>query len=178
MEKKEFNIAPERDSLSPCLIYIDKEGHWYHKGVEMIRKDFIQLFYQNMSLDSEGRYVINWNDESCYVEVEDTAFMVCSVAYQEATGAQNDRYILLLSDGGKEDLKPDTLFIGQADVLYCRVKENIFPARFKRAAYYQLAQYIEEEDEYYFLPLNENRYGIPLLGSEGLAISNLLAQQP
>ena len=174
MEKKGFNIAPERDDLPPCLIYIDKEGHWYHKGVEMIRKDFIRLFYQNMELDLEDRYVINMNGESCYVELEDTAFVVCSVSYQEVTGAQAARFILLLSDGNKEELQPDTLFVGQADVLYCRIKEDVFPARFKRTAYYQLAQYIEEENECYFLPLNEKKYGIPMLGSRGPAIRNIL----
>ena len=48
----------ERDALPPCLIFIDKEGRWFHEGVEMIRRDFIRMFYRNMELDGEGRYVI------------------------------------------------------------------------------------------------------------------------
>jgi len=30
MAEKEMNELP------PCLIFIDKEGRWYHKGAEMI----------------------------------------------------------------------------------------------------------------------------------------------
>ena len=75
----------EINDLPPCLIFIDKEGHWHHEGVEMIRRDFIRLFYENMEMDSLGRYVINWGGKRCYVEVEDTAFVVRNIEYQDAT---------------------------------------------------------------------------------------------
>ena len=55
-------------------------------------------------------------------------------------------------------MSPDTLFVGQDNVLYCKVKTGVFPARFNRAAYYQLAEYIEEEGENYYLPLNERKH--------------------
>lgn len=66
----------EKNDLPPCLIFIDREGRWFHKGGEMIRRNIIDLFYQNMELDSKGRYVITWNNQRCYVEVKDTAFVV------------------------------------------------------------------------------------------------------
>ena len=150
----------EKSSLPPCLIFIDKEGHWYHEGAEMIHREFIQLFYQNMELDSLGRYVINWKRERCYVEVEDTAFVVRRVLYQEGNQGQNSRLILYLSDDTKEELIPDTIFIGEGNVLYCKVKNRTFPARFNRDSYYQLAQYIEEEEGTYYLPLNGKRYNM------------------
>ncbi|MBW2119262.1 MAG: DUF1285 domain-containing protein [Deltaproteobacteria bacterium] len=146
--------------LPPCMIFIDKEGRWYHKGAEMIHRDFIQLFYKNMELDSEGRYVINWDGKRCRVDVEDTAFVVRRVMYQDGDRAGNARFVLSLSDDTEEDLIPDTIFIGEENVLYCRVKNRSFPARFNRAAYYQLAEYIEEENDSYYLPLNGKKYGI------------------
>ncbi|MDY6970987.1 MAG: DUF1285 domain-containing protein [Thermodesulfobacteriota bacterium] len=146
--------------LPPCLIFIDKEGRWYHEGVEMIHRDFIRLFYENMELDSQDRYVINWGGRRCYVDVEDTAFVVKGVVCQDGSQMENVLFLLHLSDDTQEELLPDTLFVGKANVLYCRVKNRAFPARFNRASYYQLAQYVEEEDSTYHLTLNGNKYPI------------------
>jgi len=148
------------DDISPCLIFIDKEGHWYHQGAEMIHREFIRLFYQNMELDSEGRYLINWANKLCYVEVADTAFVVMRVSYEGGSQDRPSRIELSLSDDTKEALLPDSLFVGKENVLYCKVKSGLFPARFNRAAYYQLAEYIEEEGGNFFLPLNGQKYVI------------------
>jgi len=148
------------DDIPPCLIFIDKEGRWYHQGAEMIRREFIRLFYQNMEIDSEGRYLINWADKRGYVEVEDTAFVVRRISYKEGKQDRGPRIELSLSDDTKEALMPDSLYVGRENVLYCKVKSSFFPARFNRAAYYQLAEYIEEEGNTYFLPLNGQKYVI------------------
>jgi len=153
-------MKTEENNLPPCLIFIDKEGHWYHEGAEMIHREFIRLFYQNMELDSLGRYVINWKGERCYVEVEDTAFVIRRVTYEGGKRTGNDRFVLSLSDDTKEDLVPDTIFLGEGNVLYCKVKNRAFPGRFIRASYYQLAQYIEEQDGTYYLPLNGKKYNV------------------
>ena len=149
-----------KDDIPPCLIYIDNEGRWYHQGAEMIRRDFIRIFYKNMELDFEGRYLINWAKKPCYVEVEDTAFVVTRVTYEEGNGAGKGRFFLTLSDETREVLMPDTLYTGEDNVLYCKVKDGTFPARFVRAAYYQLAEHVEEEDGVYFISLNGRRYNI------------------
>ena len=150
----------EINDLPPCLIFIDKEGRWRHEGAEMIRRDFIRLFYENMELDSQGRYVINWGGKRCYVDVEDTAFVVRNVAYQDATGDADARFILFLSDDSQEDLVPETLHVGKGNVMYCSVKSAAFPARFNRAAYYTLAAHIEEENDDFYLPHNGKKYNI------------------
>ena len=146
------------NELPPCLIHIDKEGRWYHEGREIIHREIVHLFYQNMELDSQGRYVINWKDQRCWVDVEDTAFVVRRVVYEEGNQVNNSQYVLHLSDDTKEVLPPDTLYVGQHNVLYCKVKCLAFPARFDRAAYYQLAQYVEQEGDTYYLPLNGKKY--------------------
>ena len=150
----------EMNELPPCLIFIDKEGRWYHKGAEMIHREFIRLFYKHMELDPQGRYVINWQGQHCWVDVEDTAFVVRRVTFKDGTQAQNAQYLLHLSDDSRESLAPDTLFVGQDNVLYCKVKTGVFPARFNRAAYYQLAEYIREEGDTYYLPFNGRKYNI------------------
>jgi hypothetical protein len=91
------------------------------------------------------------------VEVEDTPFVVRRTTFEP--GSKDDsRFILFLSDDSQEDLSPETLFIGDSHVLYCKVKNRTFPARFDRPAYYQLAEHIEEENNLYFLPLNGKNY--------------------
>jgi hypothetical protein len=150
----------EINDLPPCLIFIDKEGHWHHEGVEMIRRDFIRLFYENMEMDSLGRYVINWGGKRCYVEVEDTAFVVRNMAYQDATGDTAARVILSLSDDSHEDLAPETLYVGKDNILYCRVKGSAFPARFNRPAYYQLAKRIIDENGVFYLSIGDRDYKI------------------
>jgi len=154
MEKHEINDLP------PCLIYIDKEGQWYHEGAEMIRRDFIRIFYDNMEMDSQGRYVILWGGKRCLVDVEDTAFVVWNMRHQDAAAGGNERFVLQLSDDSSEDLRPDSLYVGRDNVLYCRVKEAAFPARFSRAAYYQLATHIVEENGNFYLPFNHRKYEI------------------
>jgi len=150
----------EINEIPPCLIFIDKEGHWFHKGAEMIHREFIRLFYQNMELDPQGRYVINWKGQRCWVDVEDTAFVVRRVSFKDETQARNALYVLRLSDDTSEPLAPDTLFVGEGNVLYCKVKNRSFPARFNRAAYYQLAEYIEQEGDTYYLPFNGKKINI------------------
>lgn len=149
---------PTTDDIPPCLIFIDKEGRWFHRDVEMIHREFIRLFYQHLCLDSQGRYIITWEGELCYVEVEDTPFVVRKALFINATQADRSRFILFLSDETREDLSPETLSVGTDNVLYCRVKDRIFPARFDRSAYYQLAQHIEESEGAYSLPLNGKKY--------------------
>lgn len=153
------------EELPPCRIFIDKEGKWYHEGAEMIHREFIRLFYENLTLDPYGRYVIEWLGKRCQVEVEDTAYVVLSVEYKGGTG-KDDSFLLTLSDDTREPLMPDALFVGRENVLYCRVKDRTFPARFHRPAYYQLAEYIEEENGTFVLPSHGRKFPITGAGSE------------
>ncbi len=157
-DKKEVTM-PEND-LPPCLIFIDKEGKWYHKGAEMIHREFIRLFYEQMRIDHLGRYVIEWQGTRCYVDVEDTPFVVRSVRFMDGGEESKSGVVLYLSDDSQEDLIPDTVYVGKDDVLYCKVKQKTFPARFSRPAYYQFAEYIEEEDGDFVLILAGKKYPI------------------
>ena len=63
--------------------------------------------------------------------------------------------MLSLSDDSTETLEPAGLRVGKDNVLYCTVKAGRFPARFNRAAYYQLSEYIEEGEDGFYLKLEE-----------------------
>ena len=146
--------------IQPCMIFIDKEGKWFYKGAEMIHREIIQEFYRHMGIDSEGRYIISWRGTQCYLEVEDVPFIIRRVDLKGSAKGTDSKISLYLSNDEQEDLMPDTLHAGIDHVFYCRVKDGQFPARFSRAAYYQLAEYIDEDNGRYFLPLNGERYYI------------------
>jgi hypothetical protein len=154
----------EKD-IPPCNIKIDKDGVWYYKGNEIFRDEIVRYFYQNLKIDEGGRYLIELEDDCCYLEVEDTPFIVKAV-YRYTAEADNEECIyLLLSDQSIEKLNPDSLWAGKDNVLYCSVKKNAFVARFSRASYYQIADFIEYgdgEDEY-FISLNCKHFYITIL---------------
>lgn len=139
-------------------IKIDKEGKWYFRGAEMVRRDIIRYFYDHLKIDEEGRYKIEIPGDSCYVEVEDTAYVVKSV------DIRNGEVLLYLSDDSQEVLDPSSLGIGRENVLYCRVKDGRFPARFNRPSYYQLAAYFtHDENKGFYLALGDKRFYLEAL---------------
>jgi hypothetical protein len=103
------------------------------------------------------------------VDVEDTAFVVRGVSHLTGKGVNGAEFKISLSDDTEEELMPDTLYLGEDNVLYCKVKKGAFPARFNRAAYYQLAAHVEADGEDYVLPANGRKFKIgpkdPLDGS-------------
>ncbi len=126
----------------------------------MFRKEIVNFFYQNLRQDETGKYLIELEKDLCYLEVEDTAFVVRSVRQALSEKDGKTVFFLLLSDDTVDLLDPATLRIGKENVLYCTVKVDRFDARFLRPAYYQLAGDIEydEDRDKYFIPLNGERY--------------------
>ena len=150
---------PSRD------IRIDKEGVWYYKGNEIFRDEIVKYFYQNLKKDEAGRYLIELDDECCFLEVEDTPFIVRAV-YRCTAEEDNEECIhLLLSDQSIEKLNPDSLWAGKDNVLYCSIKNNGFVARFSRASYYQIADFIEYDDcdDEFYISLNGRHFSIAIV---------------
>ena len=141
-------------------IKIDKDGIWYYRGAHMFRQDILSIFFEHLNLDEDGRYFVELNGEVYYLDVEDTAFTVSAV--YKTTGQDNGREQIevLLSDGCLEVLDLNTLIVGQDNVIYCRIKEGRFPARFVRKSYYQLAEFIEEDDtgKHFCIALDHCKY--------------------
>ncbi len=148
------------NNIPPCMIYIDKDGKWFHKGIEMIHKGIVNEFYRSLTAGSHGEYIIVLGEEKCFVEVEDTPFLVTRVEFDSTEKSEEKHIILYLIDETKEILDPETLSVGDGNVLYCRIKNNTFKARFNRSAYYQLASLIKEEGDKYYLPLNNKKHYI------------------
>jgi len=125
---------------SPYELRIDPEGRWFHGGVEIVRRNIMQLFSRGLRRGKDGKYYVNLGRDEAPVVVEDAPFVVLRVEEQSS-----DRLRLLLSDGAKEILQPQTLAFKDNNIPYCLVRKNL-EAKFSRQAYYQLAKYIERDE--------------------------------
>ena len=148
------------NGILPCMVYVDEEGKLWHvkdeTRSEIFRPDILEIFFDNARVDGQGRYLVLWQNQECYLEVADTLFVVQRAAMEK----DDDRVTLWLNDGQSEPLDPATLRMGQDNVIYCSVKDGRFPARFNRAAYYQLAERIEEEDGRFFVSIGGSKHFI------------------
>jgi hypothetical protein len=143
-------------------IKIDKEGIWYYRGAHMFRKEILCVFFEHLQIDECGKYLIELNEERYYIDVEDTAFVVGAVNKTKNPENCRDQIDVLLNDDSCEKLEVNSLCVGKDNVLYCRVKEGRFTARFSRNSYYQLAEFIEqaESKNNFFIKLNGEKYFI------------------
>jgi hypothetical protein len=130
-----------RDVTSGCAIRIDKDGRWYYEGREIINPHILSAFCDALEEDSDGRYRLVIEPEVCYVEVEDTPFVVASIR-----GDTDNGLSVLLNTAAVHELDPATLSIGENNVLYCTLSDGM-RVRFSRSAYYTLALMMEEDEE-------------------------------
>ena len=162
---KELQLPLSEDALLPCGIVIDREGDWHYRGSRMERSDIVSHLCQHMRRDeASGLYIVQLGKQRCYLEVEDTPLAITGVLHSEEREGDRPEQLLLTIKHleTQELLDPDSLWIGEQNVLYCRVKEDGIPARFLRPAYYQLAEFIHEDKKQnrFYLSLGGKRFYI------------------
>lgn len=138
-------------------ISFGRDGWWYANDERIHNRRINLLFSQHLRKTSTGGYEIAIGWDKVTVVIDDAPYVVTRV-----TGDPIRGFTVRLNDESEEPLDPTTLFIGQENVLYCRVKGGEHPARFLRPAYYQLTAHIQEapESEKFFLQLGDKTYPI------------------
>lgn len=136
-------------------IRLDKEGRWFHEGVEITHKLTADLFSRSVRKNPEGEgYILEVGMEWCPIVVEDTPFVV------RRAEVKDERAVIWLNDGTVEDLDLSTLRVGGENVLYCDVKNGEYPARFLRPAYYQITGTLEETEKGYAIRVGDKLWPI------------------
>jgi uncharacterized protein len=130
-----------RDITSHCRIRIDKDGKWYYENNEIINPLVLRSFCEALEKDEAGRYRIVMDSEVCYIEVEDTPFVVSTIR-----GDQQCGLFIRLNNFETHPLDPDRLCIGEDNVLYIILPDGM-RVRFTRPAYYTLALMMEEDSD-------------------------------
>ncbi|MFB6262026.1 MAG: DUF1285 domain-containing protein [Bradymonadaceae bacterium] len=132
-------------------IRLDARGEWTHEGLDFENQKIIDLFNRSVDRTDGGTWVLEVGRFTYPITVEDTGFFV------EQVDLETSPPLLRLSDGTTETLDPDTLEYESGGRLYCRVKNGEFRARFKRPAYYDLADRCERQDGGIYLELDDRR---------------------
>jgi hypothetical protein len=142
------------DGIPPCNIRIDKEGTWYYQGLPIINTNIYRYLNQCLGRDDSGRYILSMGEEKCYLEVEDTPFAIHEVYLKCETAGTPAVLWVKLNDGAEEVLETGSLRVAADNVVYARIKGGFCEARFTRAAYYQLAGYLQQDREGYYLSVD------------------------
>lgn len=117
---------------------IDRDGLWYHEDQEVTHEGILATLRDGLLRDAEGHY-LQIGSVRVPVEVDDAPLVVIR-AEDDAEGLA-----VILNDGSREPLRPETLRLGPGEVPYATVRDGRFQARFNRAAAYQLMQRLEDD---------------------------------
>ena len=142
------------DDIPPCHIRIDKEGTWYYQGLPIINRNIYLYLNQCLSRDASGKYILSMGEEKCYLEVEDTPFVIQEVCLKSEAAGKPAALWVKLNDDTEEPLDAETLRIAADNVVYGRIKHAFCEARFTRAAWYQLAHYVQQDHQGYYLSVD------------------------
>jgi hypothetical protein len=156
------------DRADPGEIYVDAEGDWYFQGNKIIRPDILEFFCEHLALEGNAEFAIEWRQNRCPLVVADTPLVVIRVDRRLSEHAGEQEILLTLKHlHAQEVLDPSTLTVGKDNVLYCKVRSARFPARFSRPAYYQLAEWMDEDRASggFYVELNRVRYFIGMRNS-------------
>lgn len=141
----------KKDRFKPRF-FIDKEGNWFQDEIQ-VRHRWTYLFNNTLlRRDEEGRYYVDEGSGRLYVEIEDTPFVVKMVDKRE------DGFYLILNDETEEKLDLSMLHVNEENIVYTKVKNKEFDARFARPAYYELMKYAKQEGDDFFLELEGTKY--------------------
>ncbi len=154
-------VVPPADPLellrASSGLSIDVEGRLLHRGEPITHARTLEVLWRSLERAPDGRYLVRIGRESAYVAVQDAPYVVRGVI-DDPTGAP----WLLLSDGSRERLDPETLAVGPDGVLRCSVKGG-HAARFGRAAQVTIGLALDESPPAsgrFFLTLGGTRHRI------------------
>jgi hypothetical protein len=152
-------------------LFLNKEGRWYHQGVEITHERTCALFYRNLKKGSDGYYYVKIGVESAKVIIEDVPYVIRSLDILRGPDGDVIDYRLLLNDDSCEFLDPETLFVGERDALYCTVGRGEHLARFSSPAYQLLCTMVEyrEEDDRYWIPWRTRHMYIARKGADRMS---------
>jgi hypothetical protein len=155
-------MSPPQDEERVWHYYIDTEGHLWHEETELEDPKLLKFFMQKMEILPDGRFQVICQGETCFITAEDVPYVVQNIIISPST------IELIFSGGYQETLDPKTLWVGKANVLYCKVRQAKFTARFNRKSYFELSKLVKfnPQKNVYFLTLDDQNYPIKGVGKK------------
>lgn len=139
-------------AIESHAIRFGKDGRWYADDEPIANSRIADLFSRHVTQGEDGGFWLVIGDERARIEVEDTPFVVVRVDGEPADG-----FTIGLNDGSRERLAAESLAFGDADVLYCEVKDGRYRARFLRAPQLDLLRHARSTGTGVELPVGAGR---------------------
>lgn len=114
---------------------LDRELAWWHDGERIAHPKIIEAFNRGVRVRPDGRYVLEFAHDWCFLEVEDCGFAVLAIAEVPGPGLA-----ARLSDGTVERLELTTLAVDVDGALTVGVKQGLGRARLTRTVHLELGQ--------------------------------------
>ncbi|MBT8373588.1 MAG: MFS transporter permease [Deltaproteobacteria bacterium] len=144
-------------SKDKAVFWLDSHGRWHNKHGQFEHRKIIDFFHSSIRKDKDG-YFVAQATESClekvYFRYEDTAIFVFNVI-------KNESIFLLLNTKKQIKLNPEELYI-KDDYLYTWDEEDL--VKFTEQSMMKISKYMENDNEIYFINVNDKRYKIRTLG--------------
>jgi hypothetical protein len=128
-------------------IRLDREGRFWHEESLVEHPRVAEAFHRGLGRAPDGRATLKVGNTWCYIQVEDSLYLVRRALCESSEGDVLAACVLRLDDGSEEALEPATLAVNGEGVLYARVKEGREWARFIPEAQLALGRYIDGDDD-------------------------------
>jgi hypothetical protein len=133
-----------------------RDGNWYSDEERIDNPRIALLFSRSIKRNPDGSFYLQVAEERAPITVEDTPYVVRTVEDDGEGG-----FVVVTNDEEREPLDPSTLEVGRDNVLYCRVKNGEYRARFLRPAYYHLSdRFVVEDAGRFEIQIGDKRYPI------------------
>ena len=139
---------------------LDKEGHLWHDGTQVTDPTLLRIYLKGLVEEGSGVFTFRCAGEANRLHPEDTPYVVRDVDLVDAADGSLASVRLLFAAGYSETLDPASLRVGAENVLYARVRDGRFRARFTRTAYYRLAERVERRGGEFVLTVGARDYPI------------------
>jgi hypothetical protein len=126
---------------------LSRRGTWFHQSREFENLKVIRFFHTAIRRDSSGEYYLynkyDDKEENVYFEVEDTAYFIWQVDFDE----DKKSFSVTTNTGATDLLDLTTLAEDEHGVMYCRIQRD-HRARFSPKALEQLSEHaVMDEDK-------------------------------
>jgi len=147
-------------AIESHTIRFGRDGRWYADDEPIANPRIADLFARHVTRGEDGAWWLRIGDERAKIVVDDTPFVVTRV-----DGDPRQGFRVTLNDGSSEPLAARSLALGEADVLYCDVKDAAYRARFLRPAQSELLGHVGVEGDRFVLPLPDGAQVIARAGA-------------
>jgi len=139
-------------------IRIDKDGHWFHEGDEIKRKQLVNLFASVLKKEDDEYFLIT-PVEKARIQVEDVPFIIVEMEINNSSIIFRTNLDELVELSKEHPITLDDNGVAEQALPYVEIRNGL-RARLNRNVYYQAVELAEERDQKLFLQSEQGEFCI------------------